>query len=188
MATWKGIVGKGFTAAEFAAYVGGLTWTGWRPSFVVLHNTGSPTFAQWHQVPGEQRMKNLETYYRDTQKWSAGPHLFIADDLIWVFTPLTVAGVHSPSWNRLSWGVELVGDYAHEAMPDSLRLNALSALAVIHAALGLDPATLRLHREDPLTTHQCPGSSVVKGSMIAEVQAALAAMVPGDHPLGSVKA
>jgi len=81
MSTWKGIVGQGFTPNKFATYVGGLSFTAWRPSFVVLHNTAAPTFAQWHSVSGKQRMQNLQSYYRDTQKWSGGPHLFIADDL-----------------------------------------------------------------------------------------------------------
>ena len=44
-------------------------------------------------------MRNLEAYYRDEQDWSAGPHLFVADDLIWVFTPLRTSWVHSPSWD-----------------------------------------------------------------------------------------
>src|SRR5882757_7241114 len=86
---WKGIVGQGYTKEAFGDYVKGLTFGLWRPSFVVLHNTAVPTFAQWHDVPGAQRMQNLQSYYRDTQRWSAGPHLFIADDLIWVFNPLT---------------------------------------------------------------------------------------------------
>ena len=179
---WKGIVGKGFTAADFATYVEGLSFTAWRPSFVVLHNTGLPTFAQWHSVPGSARMQNLQSYYRDTQHWSAGPHVFVADDLIWAFTPLTVPGVHSPSWNNVSWGVELVGDYATEVMDPDLQSNAISALATLHGALGLDPATLRLHREDPLTTHICPGSSVLKADFIAQTTAAVAENFPGEHP------
>ena len=88
MPAWKGIVGRGFTAADFVQYVQTIKLTLWHPQFVVLHNTFIPRLADWHQVPGEQRMQNLQHYYRDTQRWSAGPHLFIADDLIWVFTPL----------------------------------------------------------------------------------------------------
>src|SRR6266851_1193049 len=110
MAQWKGIVGHGFTPEEFDHYVASLIFGAWRPQFVVLHNTASPRLSQWHSVPGVQRMRGLETYYRDTQGWSAGPHLFVADDLIWVFTPLTTSGVHAPSWNHVSWGVEMVGD------------------------------------------------------------------------------
>jgi hypothetical protein len=178
---WKGIVGKGFTAAEFHAYVATLHFTAWRPSFVVLHNTAEPTFAEWHKVSGHARMANLERYYRDAQRWSGGPHLFVADDLIWVFTPLTESGVHSPSWNHVAWGVELVGDYSREVMVPALKANAISALATLHGALGIDPATLRLHREDPLTTHNCPGSSVLKTDIVAEIALELSAMSPGEH-------
>ena len=179
---WKGIVGKGFTASEFATYVQSLSFTAWRPSFIVLHNTGVPTFAQWHNVPGNTRMLNLQSYYRDTQKWSGGPHVFVADDLIWAFTPLTVPGVHSPSWNNVSWGVELVGDYATETICDPLRKNAISALSTLHGVLGLHPQTLRLHREDPLTTHLCPGASIIKADFINDVTAALVQLFAGEHP------
>jgi len=180
--TWKGIVGKGFTAADFQTYVAGLTFNLWRPSFVVLHNTAVPTFAQWHNVSGDTRMQNLQIFYRDTQQWSAGPHLFVADDLIWVFTPLTTPGVHSPSWNSVSWGVEMVGDYSVESMTPQLQANAVSALATLHGALGLDPAGLRLHREDPKTTHLCPGNLVSKDLFINNVKAQLTNDFPGEHP------
>jgi hypothetical protein len=182
MPVWKGIVGKGFNADDFATYVAGLSFDAWRPSFVVLHNTAVPTFAQWHSVSGDTRMQGLQGYYRDTQKWSGGPHLFVADDLIWVFTPLTVPGVHSPSWNAISWGVELVGDYATEQICAPLKANAISALATLHGALGIDPSTLRLHREDPLTTHICPGSSISKADFISNVTTALQQNFPGEHP------
>jgi hypothetical protein len=144
---WKGIVGRAFTADEFATHVSGLSFVSWRP-FVVLHNTAVPTFAQWHSVPGEQRMQNLQSYYRDTMKWSGGPHVFVAADLLSAFTPLTVPGVHSPSWNNVPWGVELVGDYSTEQIVPGLKANAISALATLHGVLGIDPSTLRLHRED----------------------------------------
>lgn len=182
MPAWKGIVGKGFSADDFDDYVGDIDFGAWRPSFVVLHNTAAPTFAQWHSVPGEQRMQNLQTFYRDTQGWSGGPHLFVADDLIWVFTPLTVPGVHSPSWNNLSWGVELVGDYATEKMLPEVRNNAISALTTLHGVLGLDPSTLRLHKEDPKTSHLCPGNNISKSDFISQVTAGLEQMEPGEHP------
>jgi hypothetical protein len=173
--TWKGIVGKPFFAEEFAAYVDGVEMGLWRPQFVVLHNTSEPKLSEWHSVPGEQRMRNLEAYYRDTQHWSAGPHLFVADDLIWTFTPLNTAGVHSPSWNHISWGVEMVGDYDSETFGDEVRKNVIAALVALHRKLGLNPNTLRLHREDPLTTHRdCPGKNVSKLEIIAALETALA--------------
>ena len=102
MPAWKGIVGESFSPSDFAVYVDSVNFTTWRPQFVVLHNTAVPTFIDWHNVPGDQRMRGLEHYYRDVQQWSAGPHLFVADDRIWVFTPLNTPGVHSPSWNAIA--------------------------------------------------------------------------------------
>ena len=181
MPGWKGIVRKKFTAADFADYVGTITFNVWRPQFVVLHNTAVPTLADWHKVSGLQRMKGLEHYYRDVQHWSAGPHLFIADDFIWAFTPLNTPGVHSPSWNAIAWGVELVGDYATEELPSTIRDNAISALASLHALVGIDPNTLKLHKEDPRTTHNCPGKNIIKEEFIEGIFEQLSLISPGDH-------
>jgi hypothetical protein len=184
MANWKGIIGQGFSPDAFQHYIDTVVFDTWRPQFVVLHNTAVPKLADWHAVAGEVRMRNLESYYRDVQQWSAGPHLFVADDLIWVFTPLNTSGVHSPSWNSISWGVEMVGDYEVEAFSSAVKDNAISALAIMHAALGLDPATLRLHKEDPRTTHNCPGKNVVKVDVVDQLTQALASLQPGDHSPG----
>jgi hypothetical protein len=181
MPQWKGIVGKSFPREDFATYLKTVTFKAWRPQFIVLHNTAVPALADWHKASGAARMKGLEHYYRDVQHWSAGPHLFIADDLIWVFTPLNTPGVHSPSWNAIAWGVELVGDYATEQFPDTVRGNAISALASLHALVGLDPHTLRLHKEDPRTTHNCPGKNIVKADIIEAIFQELSATSPGDH-------
>jgi hypothetical protein len=186
---WKGIVGKGFTAADFDAYAKTITFGAWRPKFVVLHNTAIPKLADWHSVPGEKRMLALEHYYRDIQKWSGGPHLFIADDLIWAFTPLNLQGVHAPSWNAISWGVELVGDYLTETLSDGVKQNAISALATLHSLVGLDPVTMHLHREDPLTTHKgCPGKNVSKPDFQGWVSARLLQIHDGEHVPGAVVA
>jgi hypothetical protein len=67
-------------------------------------------------------------------------------------------------------------------MDPSLQANAISAIATLHGALGLDPSTLKLHREDPLTTHLCPGSKVSKADFISEVVAKLGDDFAGEHP------
>jgi N-acetylmuramoyl-L-alanine amidase/Putative peptidoglycan binding domain len=182
MPNWKGIIGRGFRAAEFKDYVATLRFTDWRPQFAVVHNTSAPRLSQWHSHPGEVRMRNLESYYRDKQRWSAGPHLFVADDLIWVFTPLTTSGVHSPSWNGVAWGMELVGEYDEEPFNPAVRENAVDALAALYACRGLDPATIRFHKEDPLTTHtRCPGRNVNKADLIARMQERMNSGVTGEH-------
>jgi hypothetical protein len=114
MPNWKGIAGNSYTAEEFDSYCHALHWTAWRPSFIVLHNTASPSLAQRPNGLTKQHILNLEKYYRDEKHWRAGPHLFIDDKQIWTFTPLTVSGIHSPSWNKLALRVEMLGDYEKE--------------------------------------------------------------------------
>lgn len=184
MPVWKGIVGRGFTAAEFIEYVTTIQFSVWRPQFVVVHNTYIPSLAEWHSVAGTERMQGFQSYYRDQMLWSAGPHLFVADDLIWAFTPLNLSGVHSPSWNAISWGVELVGDYSKEQFASPLRDNAVTALAALHQLAGLDPHTLRLHKEDPKTTHKnCPGPNVAKADLIGWIIDAMGQS--GEHMPGA---
>jgi len=149
---------------------------------VVLHNTASPTFAQWHLVPGPQRRLNLQKFYRNDRHWSVGPHLFIADDFIWAFTPLTTPGVHSPSRNAISWGGEMEGDFATEPFNPGVMKNTVAALTTLYAALGKGPTTLKLHKEDPLTTHVCPGK---KAQIVDLVQTRMAEVYPGEHAPGT---
>lgn len=176
MGNWAGIVGKAFAAEAFAAYVKTLVFTAWRPEFIVLHNTGTPTLAERPFGLTEQHIRNLEAYYIGLG-WHAGPHLFVDDRQIWVFSPLTAPGVHSPSWNAISWGVEMLGDYSREPFDRGRGLlvqhNAVAALATLDAAIGLDSSTLRLHHEDPKTTHRdCPGINVMKAAVIQKVHEA----------------
>jgi hypothetical protein len=187
MPAWRGIVGASFNPDDFDAYCQTLQWLAWRPSFIVLHNTGVPSLAQRPNGLTKKHIQGLEAYYRDQQKWSAGPHLFVDDKQIWVFTPLTVSGIHSPSWNQVSFGVEMLGDYEKEAFDSGrglkVRKNAVAALATLSSVLGFDSQTMRLHREDPLTTHACPGKNVRKLEVIQEVQDLILARHAGEHAL-----
>jgi hypothetical protein len=172
--TWKGIVGRGFTRAEFGEYVSTLQLTRWAPDFVVLHNTQDPTLAQWHEADGAIRMAGFAKYYAEEKGWSAGPHLFVADDLIWIFTPLTVAGVHSPSWNAVSWGVETVGDFDHEELEAEQLENLVEALRCLHRLAGWNRPQLRLHKDDPKTEHTfCPGVNFDRAVITARLAQAL---------------
>jgi N-acetylmuramoyl-L-alanine amidase CwlA len=185
MPGWKGIVGVNYTAEEFDTYCHGLSWAAWRPNFVVLHNTASPTLSQRPNGFTKQHILNLETYYRDVMKWSAGPHLFVDDKQIWVFTPLTMSGVHSPSYNKVALGVEMLGDYDKDEFDSGrglkVRKNAVAAIATLSAILGLDPDTMKLHKEDPQTTHACPGKKVSKAQFIEEVKELISERHGGEH-------
>jgi hypothetical protein len=56
-------------------------------------------------------------------------------------------------------------------------------MATLSAILGLDPTTMKLHREDPATTHACPGSKVKKLEVIQEVLELMATRHPGEHAI-----
>lgn len=174
------------TQEAFRAYVQTLTWPTWRPSLIVWHNTAAPSLAQWEEseakdrllgkVPGTSRIDALEQYFRDDKGWPGAPHLFIAADYIWVFNSLTISGVHSPSWNEISWGFEMVADFSKEddetGEGAKVKANCIFATAVLCAAIGLDPTkAIRLHKEDPRTTHDCPGRLIAqdKQAMVAAV-------------------
>jgi N-acetylmuramoyl-L-alanine amidase CwlA len=183
--TWKGIVGLNYSANEFDKYCHGLSWTAWRPSFVTLHNTASPTLADRPKGLTKTHILNLEAFYRDKQHWSAGPHLFVDDRQIWVFTPLTLSGVHSPCFNKVSLGVEMLGDYNTESFDADRGLavqeNAVAAFATLHAVLGLDPDTIKLHKEDKCTHHDCPGKNVKKKAFIQKVKDLMEKRHGGGH-------
>ena len=174
------IIGKNFDPEGFKQYVAGLDLPNAAPwiQFLVLHNTGEPTLAQRPHGFNYQHMLDLQDFYQHEQGWSGGPALFIDDNPagIWVFNPLTEPGVHSPSWNHVSQGIEMLGDFDSEDFSSgrglAVQQNAVAAIAILSAALGLDPTTMRLHKEDPGTTHRtCPGASVDKDSFIQAVQA-----------------
>ena len=163
------IVGKQLTPAEFAAYVEEIKLgsAGWKPAFIVRHNTGSPTLAQRPAGLTPQHLLNLADYY-DGLGWHAGPHLFVDDVHISVFSSLLHPGVHSPSWNNVSFGVEQLGDFGVEDYNTgrglAVQKNAVAAFAVLSHFAGIDSHSMRDHYEDPKTTHRdCPGKSCADG-------------------------
>lgn len=185
MAAWKGIVGKVFTSVEqFERYLDELTLADWRPAFVVVHNTSVPslkTYNAWQTrkppIQDEQWARNLEGYYKG-QGWAAGPHLFVTPKSIIAFSPLTLPGTHSPAWNRISWGVETVGEFDDEPFDGAIKANLIGVLAALHKKIGIKPVPyergvkgLHFHKEDPKTTHKsCPGRNIKKDELVAAIQ------------------
>lgn len=178
MPAWKGIVRTRWTPSEFNDYLKTLRWGGWRPQFIVAHNSGNPSLyplkghGAWHgSVTPEQRIKNLEAFYKG-QGWSAGPHLFVSDQYIYGFTPLTTPGVHATSWNPYSIGIEIIGDFAEEPFDGAIREMAVATFAILHANLGLSPDTIRCHRDEPAARKKgkiCPGPKFEKADFIQRV-------------------
>lgn len=196
------IIGRKFTHDEFRAYLAGLRIPNWA-RFITVHNTSSPDVAlyrKWEQKAGwapEQWLKNLVSYY-SSLGWHGTPHLFIppTEDSILVLNDLRIAGVHTPSWNQFSIGIETVGEFEKEPVPPATMSNLVFALAALHEKLGLTPVPyvlgergLHFHKEDRRTTHRtCPGRNLTKTDLTAAVSAAMRGApepvsdaVPGAH-------
>jgi N-acetylmuramoyl-L-alanine amidase len=170
------IVGRSFNPAEFQAYVSKLDFSFWRPEFIVLHHTMWPSLAQWRKMPREARLKQIANFatFFGQKGWHAGPHLFIDDEAIWVFSPLTKPGVHTPSWNAVSIGIEMIGDYSSEPLDENVRENTVRAIAILDSALKIKADTLHFHRDDPGNMDKdCPGKNVSKEDFITRVDATL---------------
>ncbi len=189
---------KGYTPGEFADFVEGLAWNGWRPKFVTLHNTAVPTLAAWldSNHAAKQRIESQRHYERDILHWHSGVHLFVAPNLIWNLCDLTQDGVSVSCWNHRTLGIEMIGDYATEAFDSGagarVRDNAVAAMAILHRKLGLRPDHYRMglcglhfHRECSRDHHDCPGRNVVKADVVARILKEMAALSRAAVPRGA---
>lgn len=159
------IIGKSFTVEQFAAYVAGLDLSAWKPELITVHHTAEPSLKMRPNGIESKHIPNLRDYYEGLG-WNSGPHLFIDDRQIWVFSPMTRRGTHAISFNRNSWGVEMLGDYDSEDPKSGrgaavLRLAAL-AIRTMLVKLGKDTSAIRFHRDDPKTKKTCPGKKISK--------------------------
>lgn len=178
---WSDFVGRAFTRDTFATYLASLKWTTWKPKGCVVHNTAAPTLAQWAESGPNHlaRIRNLKNYYQNEKHWHGAPHFFISRDWINVFDGLTEPGVHSPSFNPTHFGIEMVGNFDREAFNsgDGLKVrdNTVFVLAQLCRRHNFNPdKDIKFHKEDPRTTHDCPGKFVHKGVLIQRVKAEIA--------------
>lgn len=161
------IVGAAFTLPEFVAYLAGISddQMTWSPSAITVHHCAAPSLAQRPDGFLPQHMLNLRSYYTSLG-WDRGPHLFIDDKRIWVFSPLTARSIHAVSFNAASLSIEMLGNYDVER-PDSGRgekVTALAAAAVVALSRRYRSVVkpLQFHRDDPKTDKTCPGKLITK--------------------------
>jgi hypothetical protein len=186
-------IGKCFpTAREFIAYLETVKFDAWRPRFIVMHHTGSPTLKNWltwqGRVTDEQWMKNLASYYGNNLGWSSGPQFFITPKNFCVLSLPNRRGVHAAAFNSASWGVEVVGNFDVELFEGPIKTRAIEGIACLHLAAGLTPEFsknvrgLHFHRDDPTTSKTCPGTKVLREPMIGAVKAVMSKLSEGDDP------
>lgn len=180
------IVGERFTPDQFLKYVKDnvvptlKSPSGWKPTFITIHNTAKPTIAQRPNGFTRAHMLSLSYYYGVKQGWWSGPHLFVDQNGIWVFSPLTQAGTHSPCFNAVSWGIEQLGDFDIESYDSGdgakIRDNAMAAVAILSLAGNITAGPknknnpFRFHKEDKCTTHVCPGTHCNKNKIVPSVE------------------
>ena len=173
------------TDEEFAKYIKKSVYKSlheaghWHPNKIVLHNTDVPSIAMRPNGFSLHDMTALDNYYGLHMGWTAGPAAFVDQNGIWIFTGFLNPGVHSPSWNSTSWGIEQLGNFDHEPYKsgDGQRIKghviAMLAILSIAADLPLDAETLRFHKEDTATTHvRCPGAACQKQDILDAVEKA----------------
>jgi hypothetical protein len=125
-------IGRGLTPPEFTDYLAGYNFRPVKPDFVVLHHTAIPTLEQW--TAGDANRSEQQIYENRRTKlgkikgvyegrgWKSGPHLFIDDRWIWLFSEMSEYGTHAKWGNSFrntsglhySIGIEMVGDYTNK--------------------------------------------------------------------------
>jgi hypothetical protein len=157
------IVGVAFTPAQFIAYLDGIDDSAmtWNPSAATIHHTASPSLAQRPDGFLTQHMFNLRSWYQSLG-WNRGPHIFVDDKRIWVFSPLTAKGIHAVSFNSSAIGIEILGDYDNEDPKTGRGLAACTLAAQADAALRARFGITKrnFHRDDPKTSKTCPGRKI----------------------------
>ncbi len=101
--------------------------------------------------------------------WKAGPHLFIANDGIWLFSPMRKDGVHASRLNRRSIGIEVVGNYNSEVWSGRTKSNALGVIMTLLNRLVLAENDIYFHRD--VSTKSCPGKVISKEWLFYELAA-----------------
>lgn len=206
-------IGQGLTIDEFEAYVLAYDFGTVPPDFVVIHHTANPA-ASWAPAPGvpnwdaNEAGKNLEQlrakrkvqldgimrYYRDTLKWQAGPHLFIDDRFVWLFTPMYDVGVHAAEGNSFhdasgklhySIGVEVIGNYRAQRWPAVIQAMVGRAVRAVQRRLktfelvykpppphrpDLHVGSIALHED--FNKPECPGDALTPDFIISVLRGA----------------
>lgn len=170
------IDGRCMSIAQFVDYVEGLQFPAPLPDRIFLHHTWKPTRETWR---GYSSIMAMKAYYEKQlwvdedglthEGWNAGPHLFVADDGIWLFSDLRYDGVGALGHNTGTRHLEMVGDYDATLPSGATWENTVAALGILFIKLGLDVQQLCFHRDVSYKT--CPGSAVQKSWVIPQVAA-----------------
>lgn len=183
------IVNKKLDLIEFKEYLDKKDFGSIPPDRLVIHHTWKPTKEDWQ---GEKSIARLKSYY-EKNGWSAGPHLFIAEDGIWLFTDMFDVGIHAGIGNAMwknrktgkqwqgwgkdfvnhqlidySIGIEVVGNYDGKKWEGRTKQYALGAISLLMEKLKIPNSRIFFHRD--FSPKTCPGKAITKDWLIKELK------------------
>lgn len=198
-------VGQGLLPQAFTEYVARYDFGRIPPDYVVLHHTAVPdaswaggtiTDTWWDRDEAgmsalqiynkrNNQLNAIRDYYRDALGWLSGPHLFIDDRWIWLFTPMSVIGTHAKQGNsyrtggtlHYSIGIEVIGNYARHTWPPSVQQNVAHAVRVLKARLKnfeyiAKPWAGGISAHRHYNKPACPGDQITNDYYIKALQVA----------------
>jgi len=158
------IVNRRLTREEFSAYIN-KKFFGYLPANkLVVHHTWKPTVKTWN---GQATIYGLKRFY-EGKGWPNGPHLFIAEDGIWLFTDMRKDGIHAGSLNPRSIGIEVVGNYDYKLWDGETKKNALWAISELQRRLKIPYNKIYFHRD--VSAKTCPGKKITKSWLFNELE------------------
>lgn len=162
---------------EWRAYVAGYQFGTLPPSRVVLHHTYRPTRESW---AGLATMRGMQRHYAGLG-WTSGPHVYVAEDGIWLATPMSRVGIHAGTGNgsvKQGWysiGLEMVGFFDHERPSGRTWAHAVAVMGELSRRLAIPVRKLISFHRDYTTLKSCPGRAVAKEWVWGEVDRYLTA-------------
>ncbi|NJO85254.1 MAG: caspase family protein [Blastochloris sp.] len=115
-------LGRGMKAEQFTEYVRTYNFGSRPPTFVVIHHTAIPDTRQaraqhatWdsnedglseQQIYAKRlrQLTGIKSYYQNSLRWDRGPHLFIDERWIWLFTPMYIRASTPPRATAMGRG------------------------------------------------------------------------------------
>ena len=194
-------IGQALTADEFTKYVESYNFGPNPPNFVVMHHTAIP-YTLAAPAPGRslsgawdareeglteaqikqrrlQKVHNMKEYYRTRLLWDRGPHLFVDDRYIYLFTPMYHSGIHAKQGNgytqngkfNYSIGIEVIGHYTNVKWPKPVERLVGHTIAVLKKRLNTFEFVYKAwaggisgHRE--YNKPACPGDAITNDYII----------------------
>jgi len=158
------IINKCLSKEEFKDYIFRYNFGSLPANKLVIHHTWKPTKESWN---GKHTIEGLKKFY-EKKRWRTGPHLFIAEDGIWLFTSMRKNGIHAGIGNWRSIGIEVVGNYDYQKWEGKTKDFTLFVIKALQDKLNISDDKIMFHRD--YSKKSCPGHSITKEWLFKELR------------------